>query len=416
MAYALDTYTSSGEATFTITFPYLDDDHVLLYVDGVSKTYTLDSATVLRPDVTPTSGQVVTIERSSSRGTRLVDYVDASVFKADTLDNDLLQAFYVSQEAFDQLESTLGLHSDGTNWDAEGVRIRNVADASADDDVPSYGQINTSVTAAAASASAAATSETNAATSETNAAASASAASTSETNAATSESNASTSETNAATSASNASTSETNAAASAAAAATSYDDFDDRYLGSKTADPALDNDGNALVEGAMYWHSTDNRLHWYDGAAWQDPVTDAAASASAASTSESNAATSETNAATSETNAAASEAALDGLLLDLNAQTGTTYTLALTDQNSIVTMDNASANTLTVPPNSSVAFGVGTSVDIFQKGAGQTTIAAGSGVTIRTPATLKLTGQYSACSLLKIATDEWFIAGDLALS
>lgn len=135
---------------------------------------------------------------------------------------------------------------------------------------------STSETNAAASASAASTSETNAgtsataaaasasaaSTSETNAAASASAASTSATNAATSESNASTSESNAATSASNAATSETNAAAS-------YDSFDDRYLGSKVSDPTLDNDGDALLTGALYWNSTDNTFRAYNGSAWE---------------------------------------------------------------------------------------------------------------------------------------------------
>ena len=101
----------------------------------------------------------------------------------------------------------------------------------------------------------------DAATSETNAATSAS-------NASTSESNASTSETNAATSASNASTSETNAATSATNAANSFDSFDDRYLGAKTSDPTLDNDGDALITGALYFNSdTDNMRVWL-GSAW----------------------------------------------------------------------------------------------------------------------------------------------------
>jgi len=153
-----------------------------------------------------------------------------------------------------------------------------------------------SATAAAASAAAAltsennaATSETNAATSETNAAASAATASTaattattqataaatsatnaatSETNAATSETNAATSETNAAASASAAAASQTAAAASAASAASAYDSFDDRYLGPKTSDPTLDNDGNALVAGALYFNSTANEMRVYDGANW----------------------------------------------------------------------------------------------------------------------------------------------------
>ena len=155
---------------------------------------------------------------------------------------------------------------------------------------------STSATTASTAATTASTAATNAATSETNAATSASTASTAATNAATSETNAATSETNAATSATNAATSETNAAtsatsastsasaastsataaaasqsaaaASAASAASAYDTFDDRYLGSKTADPTVDNDGDALVAGALYFNSTANEMRVYDGANW----------------------------------------------------------------------------------------------------------------------------------------------------
>ena len=118
-----------------------------------------------------------------------------------------------------------------------------------------------SVAAAAASASAAALSESNALTSETNAAASESAAAISETNAATSESNAATSETNAAASA-------VAAAASETAAAASFDAFDDRYLGSKTSDPVVDNDGNALLTGALYFDSSSNVMKVWTGVNW----------------------------------------------------------------------------------------------------------------------------------------------------
>jgi len=119
-----------------------------------------------------------------------------------------------------------------------------------------------SATAAASSASAAATSESNASTSETNAATSAS-------NASTSESNASTSESNAASSAIAAASSATSAATSATNAAASYDAFDDRYLGSKSSTPTTDNDGNALLTGALYWNTTGNQLYVYDGTNWQ---------------------------------------------------------------------------------------------------------------------------------------------------
>ena len=97
--------------------------------------------------------------------------------------------------------------------------------------------------------------------SATSAAASAAAAAVSASNAATSASNASTSASNAATSASSASTSATNAAAS-------YDAFDDRYLGSKTSAPSVDNDGNALLTGALYWNSTSSELYLWTGSAW----------------------------------------------------------------------------------------------------------------------------------------------------
>jgi len=124
----------------------------------------------------------------------------------------------------------------------------------------------TSETAAAASQSAAATSETNAATSATSAATNATNAATSASNASTSETNAATSETNAATSATAAAASQTAAAASAASAASAYDSFDDRYLGTKASDPTLDNDGNALVSGALYFSSSENIMKVYDGA------------------------------------------------------------------------------------------------------------------------------------------------------
>jgi hypothetical protein len=135
----------------------------------------------------------------------------------------------------------------------------------------------TSATTATTKATEASTSATNAATSATNAATSESNASTSETNAATSAttattkaSEASTSATNAATSESNASTSATAAAASAAAAAASADNFDDTYLGAKASDPSVDNDGDALNAGDLYFNTTDNVLKYYDGSAWNN--------------------------------------------------------------------------------------------------------------------------------------------------
>jgi len=99
--------------------------------------------------------------------------------------------------------------------------------------------------------------------------------------------------------------------------------------------------------------------------------------------------------------------------LSYNEQTGTTYTFVLGDQGKLVTLDNASAISATVPPNSSVAYPIGTKIDLLNKGAGQVTVVAGAGVTINTAQTLLLRAQWSAASLIKLATDTWVIVGDL---
>ncbi len=107
MAFSRDTYTSAGEATFTIT-------------------------------------------RTSNQSARLVDYVDASVFKADTLDDDILQAFYVSQEALDNAsELSLQINAAGDEWDAESLEIQNLVGGTDNNDAVAYGQMVNYVAAAA---------------------------------------------------------------------------------------------------------------------------------------------------------------------------------------------------------------------------------------------------------------------------
>ena len=126
----------------------------------------------------------------------------------------------------------------------------------------------TSANSASTSASSAATSETNAATSASSASTSASSALTSANSASTSASSALTSANSASTSASSAATSASSAATSASSAATSYDQFDDRYLGDKSSDPTLDNDGNPLLTGALYFNTVIGAMKVYDGAQW----------------------------------------------------------------------------------------------------------------------------------------------------
>ena len=98
----------------------------------------------------------------------------------------------------------------------------------------------------------------------------------------------------------------------------------------------------------------------------------------------------------------------------INQQTGTTYTTVLTDRDSLVECSNASAITVTIPPNSSVAYPVGTSIDILQTSTGQVTIAAGAGVTVNATPGLKLRAQWSSATLFKRATDTWVVMGDLS--
>lgn len=102
----------------------------------------------------------------------------------------------------------------------------------------------------------------------TGAAASASAASSSASAASTSASNAFTSASNAATSASTASSAQTAAEAARDATLAAYDNFDDRYLGSKTSNPSVDNDGNALLAGSLYYNSVSQEMRLYTGSAW----------------------------------------------------------------------------------------------------------------------------------------------------
>lgn len=98
-------------------------------------------------------------------------------------------------------------------------------------------------------------------------------------------------------------------------------------------------------------------------------------------------------------------------LVTMNRQTAN-YTLAITDKH--VDMNSASANTCTVPPNSSVPFENGTQILVTQYNSGQTTIGAGAGVTIRSSGSkYKLSARYAGATLLKVGTDEWYLFGDL---
>jgi hypothetical protein len=125
--------------------------------------------------------------------------------------------------------------------------------------------------------------------------------------------------------------------------------------------------------------------------------------------------TSGTNSGDNATNSQYSglDAAKTNKLITTNRQTAS-YTLVLSDADKLVEMNVGSANNLTIPLNSSVAFPTGTQILLAQYGAGQTTIVATSGVTIRSNgAKLKLNAQYSGATLVKIAENEWYLFGDI---
>lgn len=99
--------------------------------------------------------------------------------------------------------------------------------------------------------------------------------------------------------------------------------------------------------------------------------------------------------------------------ITINEKTAS-YTLAIGDAGELITISNASPNTITVPLNSSVAFDIGTEISLSSIGAGQTTVAAAGGVTVGATPGLKLRAQYSSASLIKTGTDTWLLIGDLS--
>ena len=104
-----------------------------------------------------------------------------------------------------------------------------------------------------------------------------------------------------------------------------------------------------------------------------------------------------------------------GAILAINAQTGTSYTLASTDLNDLVTLNNAGAITLTIPPS---VFSANDSLSIAQIGAGQVTFAQGAGVTITstgaTASAPKLRAQYSAATVICTASNTFLVVGDIS--
>jgi hypothetical protein len=161
-------------------------------------------------------------------------------------------------------------------------------------------------------------------------------------NAATNATNAATSATNAATSATAAAASQAAAATSAASAASAYDSFDDRYLGVKTSDPTVDNDGDPLSSGLLYFSSSENIMKVYDGASW---IAATSAGNVSLTTYQYTATSGQTTFSGSDDNAATLSYTVNNILVTLNGSllfNGTDYTA--TNGTSIVLTSGATTS------------------------------------------------------------------------
>jgi hypothetical protein len=132
MSYAINTYTGDGSTlNYSVTFPYIEQAHVVVTLDGVTKTlntdYSFTTSSTITFTIAPSASVVIKFTRSSSRTTRLVDYQDGSTLTEATLDQDGNQSFYMAQEAIDITANNISLSTATDQWDALNKRITNVA-------------------------------------------------------------------------------------------------------------------------------------------------------------------------------------------------------------------------------------------------------------------------------------------------
>jgi hypothetical protein len=222
MAITQNTYTGNGSTIlFSFTFPYLNESDIKVEVNGTLTTaYTLATATTIQFTTAPANGASVRIYRETSDSQLQAEFFPGSAIRAQDLNSDFNQSLYIAQETRNNsVDPNNASFLDDVNFNNhKGINLATPTDST---DASTKGYVDGLISTGAANAAAAA--------------ASASAA-----------------------------------AGSASSAAASYDSFDDRYLGSKPTDPALDNDGNSLITGAIYFNSTSNVMRVWNGATWQD--------------------------------------------------------------------------------------------------------------------------------------------------
>lgn len=318
MAFSYVRYTGNGTTTnYTFPFSYINASHIKARVNGeLTTAFTFLTANSIQFAVAPAGDAIIEIRRETPKDTPIVDFTDGSVLLERDLDLLATYNLYVAQEAQDAVDASITQNSLGV-WDAQDIRISNVADPVNNKDgvnklwaetamSSQLAQATAQASSAAGSASAAAASATSAsgsagaaATSAAAAASSATAAGTSATNAAASATSASNSAATATTQAgiattqaTTATTQATNASSSAAAASSSAGSAQTSATSASTSATSA---GNSALNAA-------------------DSATAAASSASQAATSASNAASSATTAtgaastATAQANIASTQA------------------------------------------------------------------------------------------------------------
>lgn len=256
--------------SYTRTFPFAErtkaiGEQVRQELDGISSAVTLVDTIMTRAIRLPAGFDGTLPTAVESRANQVIGFDNAGNLQIQPgvgrdRGNWVTGADYKVRDIFKDAAGIVGLNN---------LYIVNTAhtsttlpvDAANYDLLISVAEVEAAKVAAANSASAAATSETNAA-------GSAGSAATSATNSANSATNSANSASASQTSATNSANSATASANSATLAANLYDNFDDRYLGAKSANPALDNDGNALLTGAEYFNTTVNEKRVYTGAQW----------------------------------------------------------------------------------------------------------------------------------------------------
>lgn len=286
MANTIQTYVGDGSTTiYTFNFDYIKKAFVKVLVDGAEVGFTLTDTYTVTLDAAPAVNAVVVIQRVTD-SERLVDFVDGSILIAKDLNVSALQALHIAQEARDKASGSLLIDDTGA-YTAGFRRLADLGDPTEPRDAVNRQWAETAMSSELAQATsakdaaetardasvnakvAAETAKDGALTAQTAAETAQAASETAGMAARTAARNAETAESNASDHATAASSSASSAASSAASAALRLDDFDDRYLGAKSSDPATDNDGDALVAGALYFNTTDGEMKVYNGSEWR---------------------------------------------------------------------------------------------------------------------------------------------------